>query len=631
VLGLEGRGGVLGTGIPPEEVARMGVEAGLAVAGGGVTGIGARAVLGGGTFMARMLTLLSRGAGAGVGAAGGSELFAPEGESAEDAFVRRSFAAGGGAAGEFVAPLLGLTRPLRRMFRVPKEDELLTPGSVEAQQVVRAARTEAGQSMRASLTPGLMRNDWVQSLEKIAEAGFGGSATVGSTRRHAARAAEETIRQSIGKFGASLDDQALGQVLTDALTGSANIARAATSAAYKALDLKVAQHAGARIVSLAPVNAEFQKKLATAVVAGDTKAIAITRLLDKFGEGTIGFKQAESVRQALLSMARPTEGDLLPDVRSLAKAAAKQVDDRMKVAGLQMGSLGDEVIDAFAKARATSAMAHETFGDEVIVGLLNKATPEQLTQALFVVNRPTAVAKVRNIVFNPAHADALGGQTPEQLWGEVQSSYLANATGRAGKSLRPGRQGFGELNGKILRNEIETGAGTWRELFPNPADRGNLLSSARAIELAQGKTPGREFSVFVQLTQAGAALRAGQVLAAGAVGGGSWAIGASPEEGAGAAFAILVAPWAIGKVLANRGVAQALLRLAQTKTRGQFTERAAAQASIKLVEAVSNTGVPFTFRNDKGRDTPFPEGLPQGSRVQQPVAKPTNKLQAPTR
>lgn len=620
-------------GASPTSALGVVAEVGASLAGTGVGGAVARKAAGGALkaatpFVKAATEWLGRTVGSGVGGLVGSEALAGLGppESPENAAFRRAESAAVNVLGEAVSPVFKpftglLMRPFKRRL-LGVVEERMTAGAVEAQQVVVDALNEAGVNMGATLTPGLLRTGWPNTLEKIAEVGFGSGRSIEGTRRHAGRAALSTLRRIMEEFGETLGPDDLGKVVDDAVDGGSKIARAYTRGAYEAVDRKILEVGGREAVNITPVFGEMHAKLNTAAAAKDAKALGILSLLDEFSNKPVGFSQAESIRQALLSMARPTVGDLLPDVRRLAGYAAGLVDDQIKTASLRVGVLGQEVLDLYDVARRASRTSHEVFGNEALGQVLNKASAEEIAESLFKAGRPTRVKAVRDIIYNPDYAGALGGRTPDEVWGTVQSSYLGTLVSKAG-STRPGKIGYGTLSGKKLRTAMEGAGGTFDEVFPDPTQRAGILATARALELSQSKPAGRSFQIFVQLTQAGAAVRTAQW----ALGFQAFGVGPAGKAQQTVNFTILAAPAVIGMVLSRRSVANALLNSVrfQEQRAGRLGASVIGQSAARAVRDLRDTGIPFTFRdNNTGEEFEVPAGT--GPAAEPAGPKPRSKF-----
>lgn len=652
---VQGRG--LAPPAPPEAPKTLGQAVGLGaemvassvapvVAGplirgaAGALGIATRSPL-----VEKGVELAGRTATAGLASLGVSEGLAQLGpqETPEEAAFRRTESFLGGAGGEAlsgpVAKAANLAlAPIKRRLLGTAESKLVA-GAPEAQALVTRALTEAGVPAGATLTAGAMRRGWVSALEKIAEAGYGGMRFLQPVRDRAAGAGRRALQQFIPKLTDAMDLDEVGELIEKTVAGEAVVARTLTRAAYGNLDNAVARAGGQDSVYLHSVADSMVGELSEAVRAGDRKAAGIVRLLtffsrrQKLPNGTvfdvpISFKQAEKVRSSLLSMARPTEGDLMPDVRRVASAAAKLVDEQIDAGMSRLGVSGEEILAARNIAREMSRTSHEVFENEALVAVLNKASGEQVAQGLFRAERPTQIRRMRELIFNKAYRAGLD-RDPGELWGEIQSAFMKNKVHDAG-----GATGFGTLSGKKLRQALEHSEGTYRELFPDPVQRQNILASARAIELAQEPVGGRNFNIAVQFIQFGALTRAGE-----------WAIGMEgPWSRSGFApeiksdLTVLIAPAMIGAVLSRRGVANALMNAArfQERNAGRAVGSLAAQAGWRsaqerLIRAVQESGVPFRVRDNRtGQQTteaPAQPAKPKGTDI---LFKPQSKMRAPT-
>lgn len=542
---------------------------------------------------AEILARVGSAAGAGVGV---SEAFAPSGETPEEVTARRTRAALEGGAGEAIAPAVKagagmIVRPFRRRLTPLRVEELLEPGSAEAQVLLRASG--------GTLTPGQFKKGFLlDTAENIAEASFFGGGLVRRTRARGAAAAVAALDDAAPKVVAALDPEQAGTLLAEAIQNSADAQRMFTRAAYGALDAKILESGGGGVVDITPVLQHANELLDIAIRANDPAAVAIERVLRGFAGTPVSFQQADKIRSLLLDLSR-SEQALIPGVKRLAGALAQDTEQAIRAAGLRLGPLGQDVLDAFATARSTSRLGHEVFNDRLIAELVGKKAPEDLARALFQADKPSRIAAVRRIVFEPKYREAVGN--PNQLWGEVQASFLA--TLRRTK----GQQGeFGELSGKALGKALDSSHGTFRELFPDPVQRNSLRIAARALELAQGPAGGTGSGrIFMQLTQAGTAIRGLQ-----------WVLGVGPaqpgtEEVGVQAGVVLLGPAVLATVLTRPKFASFLLRRAQTKEAraGRATGAVLAQTISHLIDE----NVPFTYLDNSGIETqhvPTPGAVP---------------------
>jgi hypothetical protein len=305
----------------------------------------------------------------------------------------------------------------------------------------------------------------------------------------------------------------------------------------------------------------------------------------------ITFAQADKIRSYLNQLGN-RDDMMIPGVRALAKAVAADVDQAMQAAGRRLGAFGQEVTDAYAVARSTASHSRRTFNDEVIGNLISKATPEQITETLFQADRPTRVAQVREIIFNPKYSASI--PNPSKLWSEIQGNFLRTVRSDAGEGV------MGELSGAKLRTALERSGGTFKELFPRPEQRNALMTSARALELSQKGANRAGRNVFLAL-QIGAGIREAQ-----------YALSFGPAQpGSDERFAhgvILMAPAAAALALSNpRFAAMLISRAASRMTRAGSTTGA---ALARAVAVLRDSRIPFSFQDSEGRVTDVPVEAP---------------------
>lgn len=545
---------------------------------------------------------------AGAGGLGGSEVFAPADETPDEADARRWLAVAESAGGEALSPVAQKVTgtALNVGGRVTRRAaQSLEPLAVEAQRLLR--------QYGGSLTVGQGRTGFlIDTLENILEVSFLGGQRYKTQKFIGQQAALEALDDAMPEVARVMTPQEVGKLVDIAIKDSSQIARAHTRAMYGALDNAIQQAGGTSVVDISPVALSMKDALNEAVLAGDKRAKGIVRLLDAFAGAPVTFKQAEKIRSALLSISRSGKG-LLPDVRRVASNAAKQVDDQITVSGTKLGPLGQDVLTAFRDARAASRESHTILGDKLIGNLIGKVAPEDLARSLFQADSPSRIQALRRIIYEPRYRSAVGD--PNQVWAQIQATFLQSLRREAGEGVsHTGQAIVGEIDGKALRQALETSGGTFTELFPSLSQRRNLMTAARALELTQGKAgASRSGSILMQMKQATAASKAVQTAGIAAESGlvGAAYLGVGPaepgfqwsEEGV-----ILLSPPVLAYLLTRPRFVSFMLERA--KAAPARSGKASGAVLAQLIARVREEGVPFLYQSNSGETIEMPGGSP---------------------
>lgn len=549
--------------------------------------------------------------GSSFGQLAAGELVRPPNETDEEKKLRRKLDLIGGAGSELLTQGLGAGYQAAKQYFTGKQPlQALEAGTQEAQALLR--------EYDATLTPGQTQPHslWGKLEQYVSSSFFGGKA-LRNTQQRAQNAAYQAFDDATEKFVATLTPQETGSLLDDAIKGSAQIQRAATRAAYKAVDDKIALAGAQSVVDIAP-RADLVARLKPLVDAGHPEALQIWRLAKVGSTNTmVDFKTADTLKSVLYEYGN--DQSLMPGVSSIANQFAKSIDTQMDAAALRLGPLGQDVIDAYRVARETSKFGKETFNNKVIASLLRK-DPEDITRALIGANNPTPIANVRKIIYDPSFAAAVGD--PDELWKSVQGNYIAQVRSRAGEGT------YHLLDGGKLASALDKSGGTFEALFPDPIQRNSVKIAARAIELSQRTaTTAGWMPIAIQIT---AGARAAQYF-----------IGAGPKppSGAEAAFEGMIAlgPGAMIRVMSNPRIATLMQNYAaSTATRAGIVTATASRASVlaaqrflgELMTKMRDAGIPFSFTR-KGGETYDYVPSPQNTGRAMTPGKPQSKMQAP--
>ena len=472
--------------------------------------------------------------------------------------------------------------PIKKLFGGVSPDELLTPGSKEAQALL---RRHGG-----TLTPGQFKIGFLfDTIENMLEASFFGGGIIGRARAGGQAAAISALDESIPKVLQRLDTDQVGILLSEAIQNSHNAQRSFTSAAYGVLDQKIQAAGSPEIVNLSPALDKANDLFKEWVAAKNPEAIEVMNVMRAFGGAEpVSFSQADKIRSVLLDKARD-EVRVPAKVRHLAGEVANEVDGAMQLAGFRLGPLGDDVLDALSHARGMARLQAETFNNKLVAGLVQKTSPEQIGRTLMAGNNPTQVKRVREILRDPQYRQAIGN--PEEIWNQIRATWMDNLR------LKAGQNEYAELSGKALGQQLDKSL-AFKELFPDIFERNAIRTSARALEMSQAKAgANKSGSVFIQLTQAGA-------LGTAIMGIGPFSEGIGKEEGA-----ILLGPPALAVLLTRPKFASWLLRRAAS--REVRTGRGTASAMAQMISRVSAENIPFVYRAPDGSETihqPQPTG-----------------------
>jgi hypothetical protein len=473
-----------------------------------------------------------------------------------------------------------------------------TPGGVGVEGALEAIETLGRAPGAPTPTLGqVIPHPVIQTAENIADASIATS-RVAARRANAADASLQLWDDFVNDFVGAVGPTRQGEILQETLEESGRVYHALLESQWRAVDDAIRPQSfnvpagpfvreGAVVnpVQMGPVKESLRKSFSEGrrdVL--DDKLASVLEWVDAIPD-QVTFQEAAVNRSILLELTRGGPQSLLPGSKiGGAKRAAKLVDDALKDAGK---SLEGDAFEAWRAANASTRLGNKRFNSKLIRRLINQEDPAQAWQVISRAKSPDAINRVRAIVFDPKNIDPETGRLavpdPEGYWRGLQGQWIKDAVERA---TPPKGAAFGEFDAnrvlsKILKNTDSREA--FEAMFPNPTQRGHLMSLLRTRQIAQNRAlTGGTGGVAMQLMQTGALANV---------------IFRRESEGAIRGFlGVMMVPSGIARALESPRLAKFLLQGATGELSGPRAARWFGQLATQLAEE----GIPYFAEMDSG-------------------------------